>query len=145
MLKGNDLHIKNIPIIFIWVQSLVGDLVAFDPLEEIIHNSLPVSLWVIWAGHLHILEKNRSITAKVTRWPFIQEPRRWMSGQVPWNSPRYWLQSPLGHYTPTPRKTPAEKHQAHHTSWPSSPGATVSPWTHVSAKSPAFVQVTQSL
>lgn len=42
-------------VVSIRVQRLVGDLVALDPLQEIIHYVLPVPLWVVGAGNFHLL------------------------------------------------------------------------------------------
>lgn len=42
-------------VIGIGIQRLVSDLVALYPLQEIIHHVLPVSLWVVRAGNLHLL------------------------------------------------------------------------------------------
>ena len=48
--------IRNLLVMFIRIQGLVGHFVALDSLEEILHDALSVPLGVVWAGHLHILE-----------------------------------------------------------------------------------------
>ena len=40
----------------VWVEGLIGDFVALDPLQEVIHHILPVPFRVVRTRHLHLLE-----------------------------------------------------------------------------------------
>lgn len=51
-------------VVLVGIQGLVGDLVALDPLQEIIHHVLPVSLRVVGAGNFHLLANRQCHSVK---------------------------------------------------------------------------------
>lgn len=56
-------------VIRIGIKRLVSDLVALNPLQEIIHHILPVSLRVVGAGNFHLLIKRQRCFVRVKQTP----------------------------------------------------------------------------